>query len=475
MMQFKQDGIKSFKGLMIGVLQVLVQGMGDALQTIVDELDNELPHPGPGWESVGKKERRLSTLFGLTLVISRRGYRRRGGNGAANGLFFPLDEALGLASEERFCPLVQHLGISLATETSFRKAAELLSSVFMVPVSHQQVHRWLQTAGAEREGEESEKVSAAFERGEEISAGTRVVPALVVEADGVFIRQQRQAKRWQEYKLGVVHEGWEATSPDGKRVRLKEKACWGGNLTTDSFWERGVITLANRYDLTGLERVLLNGDGAAWIKEGQAHLGPAEFYLDPFHRNQALRRGLEGDLLSKAQSAVEAEDWSQLESILDQAVEAAKDPEAKKRAQDTRRYLKANWDALGDWRKQTGTQPAGAKALGTMESQVRHIAAKRMKRNGTSWCPNGANNMIQLRLLAQAGSLDSWLDGRNDARWASSTAHGNGRVASEALNRLSKADPAGWLRAGLPYLESQSTHTPLGRALKGLSRLRVAS
>lgn len=477
MMHFNQDGIKSFKGLTIGVLQVLVQGMEKALQTVVDELEAELPHPGRGWESVGKKERRLSTLFGLTLVISRRGYRRRDrlGQGGSSELRFPVDEALGLPPEERFCPLVQHLGIKLATEMSFRKTAGLLNDVFMVPVSHQEVHRWVQMAGDEREQEEAGKVAAAFERGEEISPGERAAEALVVEADGVWIRQQRQSKRWQEYRLGIVHEGWQATSPDGTRVALKGKACWGGNLTSEAFWERGVITVANYYDTGELKRTVINGDGARWIKEGREHLAPAEFYLDPFHRNQALRRGLESSMVAEAQAAIDAEDLERLAQVLDQAVETARDPEAKKRAQETRQYLKANWDALGDWRKRPGPQPTGAKNLGTMESQVRHIAAGRMKRNGTSWCPDGANNMLQLRLLSEMDALDSWLEARDARRWVVTGEYAAIQAATRVVEGLKKADPAEWLRAGLPYLESRTSHTPLGRALKGLSQLRVSA
>lgn len=475
MMQFNQDGIKSFKGLTIAVLQVLVQGMEKTLQTIVNELEAELPHPGRGWESVGKRERRLSTLFGLTLVISRRGYRRRNrpGEDVPTGLRFPVDEALGLPPEERFCPLVQHLGIKLATELSFRKTAGLLSDVFMVPVSHQEVHRWVQTAGDEREQEEADKVAAAFARGEEISSGERVAKAVVVEADGVWIRQQRQAKRWQEYKLGIVHEGWEATSPDGKRVALKGKVCWGGNLSSDTFWERGVVTLANHYDVSKLERTVINGDGARWIKEGREHLAPAEFYLDPFHRNQALRHGLEEGMVAEARAAIDAEDLERLAKILNQAVETAGDPEARKRATETRQYLRANWDALGDWRKRPGPQPTGAKNLGAMESQVRHIAARRLKRTGTSWCPGGANNMLQLRLLSQMDALDNWLEARDSRRWTATGEYATKQTATRVIESLKKADPAEWLRAGLPYLESRTAHTPLGRALKGLSRMSV--
>lgn len=55
MMEFMTDGINSFKDLMMGMHRVVVEGMEKALHTVIDPLDDALPHPGQGWESVGKK------------------------------------------------------------------------------------------------------------------------------------------------------------------------------------------------------------------------------------------------------------------------------------------------------------------------------------------------------------------------------------------------------------------------------------
>lgn len=76
----------------------------------------------------------------MELCIRRRGFRRRGpsasGDKKQKERYFLLDEALGLPSEERFCPLVQQLGMMRAPEQSFRGAEGLLHSVCGVPVSH---------------------------------------------------------------------------------------------------------------------------------------------------------------------------------------------------------------------------------------------------------------------------------------------------------------------------------------------------
>lgn len=471
MKKFMAEGIDSFKGLAASILQIMVDGVGHGLEAILNQLDDELEHPGRGWESIGKRERRLVTLFGLEIVVKRRGYRRRSG-GKTEETIFPLDQALGLRPEERFCPLVQHLAITLATKISFREVAALLCEAFAVPVSHQEVHRWVTEAGEAREQEERQKVAAAFEQGEEIACSDRVVPVVVAEADGVCVSLQREPERVLELKIGVMHQGWRPETPSGNRVRLVNKVCWGGNLTATAFWERGLLRLAESCDPAKVERVILNGDGAPWIKQGREHLG-AEWHLDPYHLQRAVRQGLwhDSQRLAEALTALGAGELDRLEQVLRQALEEAATVEVRTRVLQLRQYLKANWDGLVDWRKRPGPQPEGAKSLGAMEGQVRHIAAARMKRRGASWTKVGANNMLQLRLLDQTDELNQWLDKWEGQRGSRSVPRARKDVPSQVLERLSKFDPAEWLRAGIPLIQTKAGRSPLGRALKGLASM----
>lgn len=125
----------SFRDLMTDVLKAIVKQACQVLERILEEMDEQLGHPGKGWESIGKRERRLVSVFGMELVIRRRGYRRRVGDKTET--VFPLDEVLGLRPGERFCPLVERWAIELATKMSFREAAGILQRLLQVPVSHQ--------------------------------------------------------------------------------------------------------------------------------------------------------------------------------------------------------------------------------------------------------------------------------------------------------------------------------------------------
>jgi len=470
MQQFVTERIDSFKKLALSVLKVTVEAVGKSLEAILHQLDEELGHPGEGWESIGKRERRLTTLFGLEIVVKRRGYRRR--IEGKRETIFPLDQALGIRPEERFCPLVQQLAIELATKLSFRETALLLQDSFWVPVSHQEVHRWVTEAGQEREKEERKEVAAAFLEGQLWNHSEREVPVLVMEADGVFISLQREREKVVELKLGIVHEGWRQEAPGSQRYGLIGKACWGGNISTDEFWDRGMVRVMEKCDPHKIQRLILNGDGEAWIREGQEYLG-AEWHLDRYHVHRAILEGLSHDpeRRGKVFKALAAGDLGRLEELLEEAVAATKEPQQRRKAEVLRQYLKANWDGLVDWRQRPGPQPEGARGLGAMEGQVRHIAAARMKRRGASWSKRGANNMLQLRLLAEMDRIRDWLESWQSRRWTQATEKAAQAVTEEVPKRLAAAGGGEWLRATLPLLRTKAGSSPLGRALSSLSHI----
>lgn len=162
-------------------------------------------------------------------------------------------------------------------------------------------------------------------------------------------------------------------------------------------------------------------------------------------------------------------DLGRLEELLKEAIEATKEPRQRQKVEKLWKYLRANWDGLVDWRQRPGPQPEGAKGLGAMEGQVRHIAAVRMKRWGASWTKSGANNMLQLRLLGKMNKLGSWLNRWQSCRWPEVAEQASQMTAKEVVKRLKAVNSGEWLRASLPLLGTKHRFTPLGRALYSLS------
>lgn len=140
------EGKFTFKHLSIELLKILAGKLGDALSILfLKMLDRYICLKAKsngeldGWESIGVRERTVITLFGLEIRYRRHGYRKKGSHGCVYR--YPLDELLGLKEGERFCPLVQQIGIELAAKMSFREAAYFMEQYLLVPVSHEEIHR----------------------------------------------------------------------------------------------------------------------------------------------------------------------------------------------------------------------------------------------------------------------------------------------------------------------------------------------
>ncbi|MEW8978058.1 MAG: ISLre2 family transposase [Symbiobacterium sp.] len=467
------DLVTSFKDLVQWLLVKLAEDLCRQVESVLEEIESQYKRDESlkGWESIGQRERTLVSLFGMEIRFRRRGYRRRQPDGKW-AYRYPLDEMLGLLPEERFCPLVQELAVDLATKMSFREAASCLQERFGIPVSHQEIHRWLQEAGQDRDREFREEVQAVFERGQVLEGEGRGADAVVIEADGIFLPLQREQQKVMELKRGVMHEGWEAESPSGTRHRLVNKAAWAGLLPTEEFWERGQIRFAQRYDSEKVGRVVVNGDGAEWIKRAKQYFADAELYLDRFHRNRAIREalGFSPELVRRALKAVGQQDLKALQQVLSEGLATAPGEEEARRVRELRRYLKANWAGLLDWRSGPQPVPEGARGLGASEAEINHVLAVRMTKRGMSWRATGAHHMAPLRCLHAEGHLRAWLAVWQKRRWPAIQAVDRRHAPSRVIEKLSTTDPTEWLAARMPLLATAAGNSELGRSLKQIAR-----
>ncbi|MGI9953147.1 hypothetical protein V3F56_12360 [Moorellaceae bacterium AZ2] len=69
----------SFKDISRITLRGIVEWYAVVIKVLLEEKDEEiaLREEMAGWESIGKRERRIVTLFGVEIRYKRRGYRRK--------------------------------------------------------------------------------------------------------------------------------------------------------------------------------------------------------------------------------------------------------------------------------------------------------------------------------------------------------------------------------------------------------------
>jgi hypothetical protein len=423
---------------------------------LLERMDKELMRSREkGLEVEGLKEHWITTLFG-DIKIRRRLYRDGQGN-----YRFLLDEALGLRKGSQASPKVEELATFLASYLPFEKCERLLRALLPQGLSHTTIHRLVGRVVDPYLEKEEREIAELFEDGVIPKTEGRVVPHLMVEADGASIALQREEEKRTEVKVGIAYEGWQRVGKD--RYRLKEKISYTGIMDGDRFWEGFSLTLAKRYDLSQVGQVVVGSDGADWAKEG-ADLFGGIFQLDRFHLLRALRRGLRDELATEVYQACVTGDVARADNLLRQAQEGARGESAKQIAQ-VRGYLLNNSPGLRDYRLEVGSD--GLRGLGAIEGNVDKLVANRMKKRGMSWTKRGGNRMARLVNLREMGQLHLWINRRAKGDKAQGLP-ASVKVMAEK-EKCNNGDGGAWLKAELPALYSPQASRPWAQVLRAIT------
>ena len=212
----------------------------------VVEVIDERAVKGSGGARLRLEPRWVATIFGRVRVWRYRVKR----DGVS---FHPLDDALGLAQSEP-SPGLREAICGLALRLPYRQAAEVATLLTGDDVSHLSAWRVLQAEGARVRAEDGALVESIFELGE-LPPDAPSPELVVVEADGTFIKAQREEGDRFEVKTGVFYTG---KSPAGgrkhRRWRLVDKGCFattadadcfGKGLAAQGFWRVGLHHAGN--------------------------------------------------------------------------------------------------------------------------------------------------------------------------------------------------------------------------------------
>jgi hypothetical protein len=246
---------------------------------LLKRLDDWLLEQSPsGWKVVGFRKRTVVCRFGA-VTISRRLYQDGEGN-----YHFLLDEYLAWEAYQAATPWLGEAAVSLAAVTSFREVAATLEKVTAGVLSSTTVHQLVQKTAEKAITQERQEVEACYGRGEAPSGGRiRAVPRLFLEADGLYVRLQREKQKHREVKMAIGYEGWERLLQARERYRVVGKRVYCQGSEGIDFWEGAILAFGRRWDWSRIPLVVLNGDGARWIDEGVQPFERAIRQLDRFH------------------------------------------------------------------------------------------------------------------------------------------------------------------------------------------------
>lgn len=411
---------------------------------LLARIDDELmTQRDPDLKVVGMRERIIITVFG-DISIKRRLYRD-----AKGGSHFLLDEAMGLEKRGHLSPKVKELAALISSHIPFQMTEEILKTILPSGISHTTIHRQVSKLTEPSFRAEEKELEEVYRGGVIPESEGKAVPHLFIEADGTFVALQREKSRRIELKAGIAYEGWRRVGKD--RYQLANKTAYSGVMDGGRFWEGFSLTLARKYDLTKIGRVIVGGDGARWVKDGADLLGGI-YQLDRFHLLRALNQTLEGNLVTEVYRACNTGDITGVDRLLAEAQIRAKAHLNDKAGEIARLrgYLLDNAGGLRDYRMEVAA--AGLRGLGAMESNVDKLIANRMKKRGMSWRIRGAQRMARLICLRETGELQSW------AANADITIKLSHFQKLQKKGSLNKTDTGEWLFAGIPAI-----HGPLDR------------
>ena len=378
-----------------------------------------------------------------------------------------LDELIGMDKYHHTTVAVKGIACKLAGEMPFRKSAEILKGTTPIVLSHQTIHRIVQSALADSQ-DNADRATAWFEEtGELPQTEGRKADRLIIEADGVVLPLQRQAARKAEVKLGIAYESWKKVGKD--RYSTVNKTYYADVANTDHFWAGMTLKLHKRYDLIGTQYVT-GGDGASWIKEGADYFG-GQYQLCRYHLNRALCRALGHDrkTLREVQSQCSQGNFKTALAALKEAASGSQDDKAKN-IRRVIKYINSNASGLKDYREDLVEHDNSLRRTGAIEGNIDKLIVRRMKNQGMSWSPQGIRRMLWLRVNMREDTLTDCLR----------TIRGNNapvklpeKQVNRVVDRTMKFDYASYFSAGLPAISGPHASRPWVELLKSLSRIAL--
>lgn len=443
----KKDTIQnlSFKQLELILWRNLQHTYSQVLAQLLEELDKQIAEnrDRDRFRLHDTRTCTITSLFG-DIEIKRNYYHDR----KTGKYVCLLDRILEFKGAKGISPLLEETAMEFAiTGTSYRKAADVLEDIVGYRViSHETIRKLLLEATAI--SKEPEPVHGQV---------------LFVEVDGLYVKRQRQKQRGKEEKIAAVHQGWEVNR---KRVKLKNKRHFVHN-GKEPFWEAFEKFLTDTYDYDpAVHKLVINGDGAAWITACREYFGNRAFYtLDRYHVAREIQRLFKRHPRYRAlRKALAKNAPEKLLMELNSAVGTLEDESKEAQLENLIKQLEKYPEALRDyrdWLKEQGIDVKGFRSMGSAEATM-SVFAKRLK-NGRSWVDKGVSAMMtglvahmdKLTLKTLFGRVEKWIEPSEEKKVPKRYVKKVSRIAKEAT------------RGNIPYLK-RTIHLPVCSALKAL-------
>ena len=406
--QFQSEGVKNLENIFVDYsldmtkIAEMVQGVQKSvvelgLAMIAEEWEyyddylRKHKEARKGWQIVKRDETTLLTSLGSVTY-----HKTLFKNTKTKEYAYLLDKVMKLEKHARMTEDAEAKILEEAVESSYRKGGEN-ASITDEPVSKETVMNKIHKLEfpKTRPLEKKKQLKYLY-----IDADEDHVSLQYLEQKGDIRRPRRNTVM---PKLIYVYEG--ITNENG-RNELIGKAYFGGvyegGKAVADLWNEVYEYIEASYDTDVLEKIYINGDGAAWIKSGQKLIHKAKFVLDRFHMHKYII-GATSHLFDSAEDArseiyravYRKRKW-EAEAVFEKIL-AVTDVESKRRTVlAAKEYILGNWAGIMQW-----VRDKNKEVECSAEGHVSHIYADRMSSRPLGWSRQGADKMSRLRIYRQ--------------------------------------------------------------------------
>lgn len=309
-----------------------------------------------------------------------------------------LDRVMGIEKHARMTEDAEAKLLEEAVETSYRKGGEN-ASISDDVVSKETVMNKIHVLEFPKIEPQSEKKSLKY---------------LYIDADEdhvalQFLQEKGDIKKPRTNtimpKLIYVYEG--ITSEQGRNELINKKHFGGvyeGGKAIECLWNEVWEYIENSYDTDALEKIYINGDGAAWIKSGERLMAKAKFVLDRFHMHKYII-GATSHLLDSVEDArgeiyraIYKQKKKQVSEVFDKILDVTEGESKKRTVEAAKEYILGNWAGIMQWVKEKNKE-----VKCSAEGHISHIYAARMSSRPLGWSRKGADKMSRLRIYQKNG------------------------------------------------------------------------
>ena len=465
------ENLISFKELEQKIFNYVCELAREMTQIILESYDNELAsaRDRAKYRDKGKRSTTIKTVYG-EVEYQRRVYQTVYEDGRKAYVHL-LDKTMqmdkiGLISTN----LAEKIALTV-TESPYRVTADIISSTCGQSISSGGVWNLMQRLG-ERISEE--ETYAVKQMNADQSEGTKEIPVLFEEMDGVWLSMQdknHKKMKKQEMKVFTMYEGWDAEKEKQNRSTIVGKTMLAGMEKSAEFHEKREACIRNKYNADEIGQRILNGDGGSWIKD--SYDPDTIFQLDRYHIYQEILRKISDKKAQKnIRELFEEEKIDEMLEYIQTYATSVESPDEKdkssKKALELYEYLNNNKDGLLPYQKRGIRIPEPKdgllyKDMGIQENQNCSVITLRMKHRRMRWSVRGANNMAKALYRKENRDLIETIDRYTDGLVFT-------MQMQEIVEILSAAKAPKKDGKGNPYADIVSMHMPILDAVQTASR-----